>query len=519
MRFFKPSKAYLCFATLFMASMAHGQIAHNCGPLAATDFKLSTVVARAAGIDEPIKMTFDTDAQGNVDIFWVERLGKVKKYLGASKTVITLGEMDFYAGYEDGVTGIALDPGFKTNKMLYIYYSQGTTAKFNFRVSRFVLNAQGLLDMPTEKIIIEIPAIASHMHTGGAMVFDAKGDLWITTGENQSGEEGPPNTNDLRGKILRIHPKADGTYGIPEGNLFKEGTLKTRPEIYIMGCRNPYSISLDAKRNGVTWGDIGPDGKGLTEEHNFATAPGNYGYPYFAGNNILLMGTGTAAAPVNNNTKNTGLVQLPPAIPAIDAYQQQAATTGPVYRYNASANSPVKFPPHFDGVWFVTDFQTGNMDTISLNAAGTAKVGQARVFPTMHFDRPIDMQMGPDGALYIINYAGWFGPAATTSIQRIEYSGTCRPAVDISPNPQKGGNIKDYRFSDFSVSGMSIEVFGISGAYSLSIQDLQGRQIANFQGSGPNKYDLSEKVGHRPGLYLARFSHTGGVSAQTILLN
>jgi hypothetical protein len=137
----------------------------------------------------------------------------------------------------------------------------------------------------------------------------------------------------------------------------------------------------------------------------------------------------------------------------------------------------------------------------------------------MHFDRPIDMQMGPDGALYVINYAGWFGPAATTSIQRIAYSGSCRPAVGILPNPQKGEGNRGYKFSHFSVSGMSLEVYGDNGAYALSINDMQGRQLANFQGVGPNKYDLSGKVGNRPGLYLARLSHAGGVSSQTILLD
>ena len=46
------------------------------------------------------------------------------------------------------------------------------------------------------------------------------------------------NTKDLRGKILRIRPIQNGTYAIPDGNLFadpKDG----RPEIYTMGHRNP----------------------------------------------------------------------------------------------------------------------------------------------------------------------------------------------------------------------------------------------------------------------------------------
>ena len=67
------------------------------------------------------------------------------------------------------------------------------------------------------------------------------------------------NTNDLRGKILRIHPEDDGTYTIPEGNLFPKGTEKTRPEIYVMGDRNPWRISIDSKTGYIYWGEVGPD--------------------------------------------------------------------------------------------------------------------------------------------------------------------------------------------------------------------------------------------------------------------
>ncbi len=55
------------------------------------------------------------------------------------------------------------------------------------------------------------------------------------------------NTNDLRGKILRIKINEDGSYSIPDGNLFPKGEDSTRPEIYVMGDRNPYRIEVDQK--------------------------------------------------------------------------------------------------------------------------------------------------------------------------------------------------------------------------------------------------------------------------------
>ena len=96
------------------------------------------------------------------------------------------------------------------------------------------------------------------------------------------------NTNDLRGKILRINPENDGTYTIPEGNLFPDGMEKTRPEIYVMGNRNPYRISVDKKTGFLYWGEIGPDaGKTSPDrgpegfvEFNQARKPGIYGWPF-----------------------------------------------------------------------------------------------------------------------------------------------------------------------------------------------------------------------------------------------
>ena len=77
----------------------------------------------------------------------------------------------------------------------------------------------------------------------------------------------PPVTrNNLNGKIIRIHPEADGTYTIPQGNLFPGGRPgdKTRPEIYVMGVRN---ISRLADRPGARLADrrVGRAGRVVAE--------------------------------------------------------------------------------------------------------------------------------------------------------------------------------------------------------------------------------------------------------------
>src|SRR6185503_2812039 len=192
------------------------------------------------------------------------------------------------------------------------------------------------------------------------------------------------NENDLRGKILRIHPQPDGTYTIPAGNLFPPGTPSTRPEIYVMGCRNPFRMAVDERTGWLYWGEVGPDsgadsasrGPQGYDEWNQARAAGNFGWPYFVANNKAYVdydfATGTSgaafnpSAPVNNSPNNTGPVNLPPAQPAWIWYPYansvefpevngsgRTAMGGPVYYYKTNAVAKTKLPAYFDQTLFI----------------------------------------------------------------------------------------------------------------------------------------------------------------------
>ena len=108
---------------------------------------------------------------------------------------------------------------------------------------------------------------------------------------------GALNTNDLRGKVLRIKVKDGdiapaeanqfgGAYTVPAGNLFALGTDKTRPEVYAMGFRNPFRIQVD--ENDVAYvTDYSPDsntptvgrGPAGTGRVEIVRKPANYGWP------------------------------------------------------------------------------------------------------------------------------------------------------------------------------------------------------------------------------------------------
>jgi cytochrome c len=527
----------------------------NCKDVANGDFTQTILASHTADeVEEPMKMAFDLlapkgeEAKGKVDVYFTERLGKVRKFDSKTGKVLTLATipLDIDAGgSSDGVLGIALDPAFKTTHNLYVYYTFIGASEKSWRISRFTLNAgHTLMDLNTERVTVTVPIKGGSRHPGGALQFDSYGDLWITTGNDYKlGSDFPfyssPNTNDLRGKILRIHPSEDGrSYTIPNGNLFPPNTPNTRPEIYIMGNRNPYTLSLDPVRRWAVWGDVGPDGKNvdggtinaadgtdMTEEYNLAKGPGNSGYPFFAGTLATKPGADATGPvmPANYTWEGAqpGLTKLPAAFAPIYAYRKSCAITGPIYRYDGDLKSSVKFPPHFNRKWLVTDFSGDNnkVTAFTLNDEGTEIKAQEKVIG-IPLHAPLDMQFGPDGALYVNNYDGYRTVGPNTGIVRIDYGGGCSPALpklegttNIAKTGVTGANLGP-RIEVNQVSGLSIAV-GTEGAYTLEVLDLAGRPVASRQAHGPAPIALSEV--REAGVYFLQVKSEAGLQVVKII--
>ncbi len=370
--------------------------------------------------------------------------------------------------------------------------NEGTPADFaKFdgvnRLSRFVLKADGTLDNASEKKILDVPATRGICcHVGGDIDFDAQGNLYLSTGDdsNPFASDGytpiddrpgrnpaydarrtSGNTNDLRGKILRIKVNDDATYSVPEGNLFAPGTDKTRPEIYAMGFRNPFRFSVDKKTGIVYVGDYGPDAgaadpkRGPAGQVEFArvTKPGNYGWPFCTGNNDAYVDydfatkeSGAAfdcAAPKNESPHNTGLVDLPPAQAAWIPYDggsvpefgsgSESPMGGPVYRYDAASDSPVKFPEAYDGDFFAGEFGRRWIKRIEQGEDGAVQSINAVPWTGTQI---MDMAFGPDGALYVLDYGtAWFGGDENSGLYRIENAtGGRSPVAEASANKTSG---------------------------------------------------------------------------------
>ncbi len=423
------------------------------------------------------------------DVLIAQRGGIVQLYRDADKSLRPALTLKVYdkshtpaANAEEGLLGLTVDPDFARNKYVYLFYSPVDTSVN--RLSRFVFDGDSI-KLGSEKIVLQFYSQREICcHTGGSLAFGPSGELYLSTGDNSTpfDEAKEPhathgfnptddrpghmqfdsrrtagNTNDLRGKILRIRVKADGSYEIPAGNLFAPGTPDTRPEIYVMGNRNPYRISVDQESGFLYWGEVGPDSNADSletrgprgyDEINQARKAGNYGWPMFVGNNYAYhqwdYATGTsgplfdAKAPINNSRNSTGVKALPPAQPPLIWYPYgestdfatlgtggRTALAGPIYHPRRFTDrSPSALPDYYDGKFFIYDWMRDWVMAVTLRPNGDYEAME-RVLPNAKFASPIDMELGPDGRMYILEYGkGWFVKASDAALSRIGYKPT-----------------------------------------------------------------------------------------------
>lgn len=410
-------------------------------------------------LNEPMELA----VAGDNNVYFIERNGKLYHYdPETNKTAVVHNfpiMRDSREGFGNGLLGVTLDPDFLQNHYIYVFY---TPDKYPLaqHVSRFTMTSKSTLDPASEKVVLKIPIdLERSAHTGGSMDWDKDGNLYISTGDNTvpsasdgyaplditpgrptfDAQRSAANTNDLRGKILRIHPEPDGSYTIPANNLFPAGTPNTKPEIYAMGCRNPYRISVDKATGYLYWGEIGPDAgedgdagpKGY-DEINQAKAAGYFGWPYVQADNkpyhafdFATKKAGPLFDPahlVNTSPHNTGMRELPPAQKALIWYPYdrssefsqlgesgRSAMAGPVFHYQPSLQSKTQFPAFYDGALFIFDWMRNWIFIVRLDEDQNYKSMEPFMATNGKFKRPIDMAFGPDGDMYLLEYGSEYG--------------------------------------------------------------------------------------------------------------
>ena len=439
-------------------------------------------VTKPGALDEP--MMFQVSNDGNVYI--IERKGKLKKFEPLNNRMVELAKFDVFTGNEQGLIGLALDPEFDDNQWIYLQYAPANEKIF--KLARYKIDGDRI-EAGSEKVLLTIPVDRERTnHTGGGMAWDKDGNLYLTVGNNtgnslnaqtdeRKGHEhlddqrGASNTNDLRGKILRIHPEGNGTYTIPDGNLFPKGTEKTRPEIYTMGHRNVWRVSVDSHTSWIFWGEIGPDQDKDTEygprgydEQNMAKGPGFFGWPYFIADNQAIpkydfandrVGEKVnAEKPINTSPNNTGLRELPPAQPALIYYPYSAsekfplvgsssrcAIGGPVFHQDDFAKPERLYPAYYEGKWFIADYSRFWIMVVELEKDGTYK-SMEQFAPHYRPVQPMDMKFAPSGDLYVLEYgSNTVRSPMESKLVRVTYNAGNRAPVANASAERKGGAV------------------------------------------------------------------------------
>jgi PKD repeat protein len=442
-------------------------------------------------------------------------------------TVATIPTRADHGNSEDGVLGMALEPGFDLSEPgkrdVFVYYSprnpawptSGNQVAVGYnQISRFTLTADGTAVMPgSERVILQVPKAkisgspagfpggptnSGPGHVGGAgLDFDSEGNLYLGVGDDVSpnapghatltpmdyraaerwdARKTSANSADLRGKVLRIKPVddiaagadpgVDTTYTVPAGNMFAPGTAKTRPEIYAMGFRQPFTVKTDPANPGsVVVGEYCHDGSSNVPnrapagvcEWNLVNEPGFHGWPLCMGDNSAD-NSSTRWDYANNTSTNQkydcsqseipsdirwapdgqtaaaptfdGLDSLPGPAKKATVWKKDAApgnhpvadfgnlsaggrspVTGPVYRYNAETAGPGAFPPYYDGSWFITNrgSNDGFWKEVRLRGDDGEMLRVNDWAPANQFGSPnnafvIPTDFGPDGALYMAKW-------------------------------------------------------------------------------------------------------------------
>jgi glucose/arabinose dehydrogenase len=302
----------------------------------------TTVVA--TGLEAPWELVFLPDGRALLS----ERPGRVVLYargFGSRRVAATL-EVDTGGRKEGGLLGIALDPAFRRNRLVYLYRTAKTdenqVLRYRFTGSKLVLQ---------RKIVGGLEA--SDSHNGGRIKFGPDRALWITTGEAYH-KELAQDPSSLNGKILRLPlTKARGAGG--------------RPEIVSRGHRNVQGIDWQPGSGRLFITELGEEDR---DEVNIVRRGGNYGWPEVAG-------------------RDDGGGRFVPA--AWDTGSGNVAPSGATFVHRRGST--------WTGSFFFGTLRGEQL--IRLRVSGARVLGEEHLFED-RFGRIRNVVEGPDGALYLL---------------------------------------------------------------------------------------------------------------------
>lgn len=323
------------------------------------------ITVLAEGLEHPWALAFLPDG----GMLITERPGRLR-LLHKGRLGTVSGLPDIVAKGQGGLLDVALHPGFKENRWLYLSYSESGEGGMGTAVGRGQLQGNRLTNWQT--LFRLAPKTSKRQHFGSRLVFDGKGYLYITLGDRGQRHRAQ-DLADHAGSLIRLHD--DGR--IPEDNPFA-GMPARRAAIYSYGHRNIQGAALHPKTRQLWTHEHGPQGG---DELNIIKPGSNYGWPVITYGKEY--GTGFS---IGEGTSRTGMEQ-------------------PVYYWAPSiAPSGMSFYtgdkfPNWQGDLFIGSLKFDSL--VRLELEGNSVIAEQRMLQG-RLGRIRDVRQGPEGYLYLL---------------------------------------------------------------------------------------------------------------------
>ena len=299
----------------------------------------------------------------------------------------------------DGLHFVVLHPNFGQNKWVYMSHPKYGEKGSTLAVSRGEFDGTTLTSV---REIFVAEAWETSGNLAGRIYFAPDGMLYVTVGDRDRLCCVGTEDNSLRmkaqdlsnhvGKTLRL--RDDGT--APPDNPFV-GRAGARPEIFTYGHRNGYGLAYNPDSKQIWQAEIGPLGG---DEVNVLEPGHNYGWP------VVSMGRNYTGSLVSDQ---------PWARPGMDnprMFWVPSISPSSLLFYNGDRFKGWK------GSMFVGALTTRSLIRVSFNQPSQAERREALLVPLN--TRIRDIQLGPDGNLYVVTEQASAGTAADGTVLRIE---------------------------------------------------------------------------------------------------
>lgn len=324
----------------------------------------------ASGLAVP----WDVETLPDDTVIFTERAGRLSIVTTSGETRVLNAPLDeVFTGSETGLMGLAVDPGFASNRRFYT--CQGHTSPRDVRVVAWTLD-QAMTTATLQGPLVTGMPITSGRHGGCQLEFGADGYLWIGTGDAAVGTT-PQDLTSLGGKVLRVDA-ADGQPA-PDNPFIGSSNPDTR-RIYSYGHRNVQGL---AARPGTEQMWSVEHGPAVDDEVNLLLAGGNAGWNPVPGYNESVSMTDFALSDAYGAAWSTGSPTL--------------ALSGGEWFDDPSWGS-------WNGGLAVAALKNQTLRLLFFSPEGTY-LGQETILDG-EFGRLRAVQQGADGAIYVTTSRG-----------------------------------------------------------------------------------------------------------------